>query len=137
MKSSTYHFHKKTEILADFQICISVPLSDGSTDAGATEQEIIYCRLLDKELKAPTKFVDIIHLEKANSESILNTIHESIKNFHDVNFKQKVGDENVEEAHKEFQEKTVKDFYEKVVACNFDGASVMSGKRDGVQAKKM
>ena len=29
--------------------------------------------------------------------------------------------------------KIIKDFYEKVVGCNFDGASVMSGKRDGVQ----
>ena len=26
MKSSTYCFHVKTKILADFQICISVPL---------------------------------------------------------------------------------------------------------------
>ena len=26
VKSSTYHFHLKTKILADFQICISVPL---------------------------------------------------------------------------------------------------------------
>ena len=26
MKSSTYYFHMKTEILADLQICISVPL---------------------------------------------------------------------------------------------------------------
>ena len=26
MKSSLYHFHIKTKILADFQICISVPL---------------------------------------------------------------------------------------------------------------
>ena len=26
MKSSTYYFHMKTKILADFQICISVPL---------------------------------------------------------------------------------------------------------------
>ena len=110
-------------------------LSDGSTDAGVTEQEIIYCRLLDKELKASTKSVDIIHLEKANSEGILNAIHESIKHVHDVNFKQKVGDENAEEAHKEFQEKTIKDFCEKVVARNFDGASVISGKRYGVQAK--
>ena len=77
-----------------------------------------------------------MHLGKANSEGILNAIHESIKNVYDVNFKQKkVGGENVEEVHKEFQEKTIKDFYEKVVACNFDGGSVMSGKRDGVQAK--
>ena len=27
VKSSTYYFHMKTTILADFQICISVPLS--------------------------------------------------------------------------------------------------------------
>ena len=27
MKSSTYYFHMKTKILADFQICISIPLS--------------------------------------------------------------------------------------------------------------
>ena len=26
MKSSTYYFHVKANILADFQICISVPL---------------------------------------------------------------------------------------------------------------
>ena len=108
-------------------------LSDGSTYAGVTEQEIIYCRLLDKELKASTKFVDIIHLEKATSECILNAIHESIKTVHEANFKQKVGDENVEEAHKEFQEETIKDFYEKVVACNFDGAGVMYGKKDALE----
>ena len=54
-------------------------------------------------LKASTKFVDIIHLEKKNNwEGILNATYESIKNAYDVNFKQKVGDENVEEAHKEF-----------------------------------
>ena len=28
MKSLTYHFHIKTKILADFQICISVPLNE-------------------------------------------------------------------------------------------------------------
>ena len=50
-------------------------LSDGSTDAGVTEQEIIYCRLLHKRVKSLHKFVDIIHLEKANSEGILNAIH--------------------------------------------------------------
>ena len=27
VKSSTYYFHMKTKILADFQICISVPLT--------------------------------------------------------------------------------------------------------------
>ena len=27
VKSSTFHFHIKTKILTDFQICISVPLS--------------------------------------------------------------------------------------------------------------
>ena len=28
MKSSTYYFHVKRKILADFQICISVPLTE-------------------------------------------------------------------------------------------------------------
>ena len=28
VKSSTYYFHMKTKILADFQICISVPLME-------------------------------------------------------------------------------------------------------------
>ena len=28
VKSSTYYFHMKTKILADFQICISVPLTE-------------------------------------------------------------------------------------------------------------
>ena len=127
VKTITTEMKSELSSLIDNNRFISV-LSDGSTDAGVTVHEIIYCHLLDKELKASTKFVDIIHLEKANSEGILNNILESIKNVHDINFKQKVGDKNVEEAHKEFQEKTIKDFYEKVVACNFDGASVMFGR---------
>ena len=28
LKFSAYHFHTKTKILADFQICISVPLNN-------------------------------------------------------------------------------------------------------------
>ena len=28
VKSSTYYFHMKMKILGDFQICISVPLTD-------------------------------------------------------------------------------------------------------------
>ena len=32
MKSSTYYFHRKTKILADFQICISVPLIGSGTE---------------------------------------------------------------------------------------------------------
>ena len=31
VKSSTYYFHMKTKILADFQICISVPLKTRKT----------------------------------------------------------------------------------------------------------
>ena len=89
-------------------------LSDGLTDKGITGQEIIYCCLLDKELKASTKFVDIIHLKKTNSESILNAIFESIKNIHNATFNQKVGDEDVQK-QKELQEKTIKDFYEKLL----------------------
>ena len=32
MKSSTYYFHRKTKILADFQICISVPVIGSGTE---------------------------------------------------------------------------------------------------------
>ena len=39
--------------LIDINRFISV-LSDGSTDTGVTEEEMIYCCLLDKELKAST-----------------------------------------------------------------------------------
>ena len=107
--------------LIDVNRFISV-LSDGSTDTGVTEEGMIYCSLLDKELKASAKFVDIILLENVNSEGILNGILESIKNVHDAKLKQHVGDKNLEEAQKEFQEKTIKYFYQKIVACNFDGA---------------
>ena len=33
VKSSAYYFHMKTKILTDFQICISVPLSNGRVSA--------------------------------------------------------------------------------------------------------
>ena len=99
--------------LIDNNRFISV-LSDGLTDEGITGQGIIYCCLLDKELKASTKFVDIIDLKKTNSESILSAIFENIKNIHDATFNQKVGDENVQK-QKEFQEKTIKDFHEKLL----------------------
>ena len=36
MKSLSYYFHVKTKILADFQICISVPLIINSFLANAT-----------------------------------------------------------------------------------------------------
>ena len=36
VKFSTYYFHMKTKILADFQICISVPLSHSITVFGSS-----------------------------------------------------------------------------------------------------
>ena len=55
----TTEMESELSSLIDNNKFISV-LSDGSTDTGVTEQEMIYYHLFDKELKASTKFVDII-----------------------------------------------------------------------------
>ena len=80
-------FAKTITTEMELELSSLINLSDGWTDAAVTEQYITYCHLLDEELIASTKFEDIIHLEKANSEGVLNAIHESIENVHDVNCK--------------------------------------------------
>ena len=42
MKSSTYFIHTKTKILADFQICISVPLKSTSCIKLPVQTEILF-----------------------------------------------------------------------------------------------
>lgn len=50
-------------------------LSDGSTDTGVLEQEIVYVRYVDvKEMIPVTSFVNIVELKSANSEGVLNAI---------------------------------------------------------------
>ena len=50
------------------------------------EQEIIYCYLLDQDLKTSTRFVDIIPLKKTDVSHIFGTNQDSIKNICDLKF---------------------------------------------------
>ena len=50
------------------------------------EQEIIYCYLLDQDLKMSTRFVDIIPLKKTDVSHILGTNQDGIKNICDLKF---------------------------------------------------
>lgn len=47
-------------------------LSDGSTDTGVLEQEIVYVDV--KEMIPVTSFVNIVELKSADSEGVLNAI---------------------------------------------------------------
>ena len=47
MKSSTYFFHVKTQMLPNFQICISVPLTNESTNvlSFCTDGYVMLCAI--------------------------------------------------------------------------------------------
>ena len=49
MKFSAYYFHVKTNILADFQICISVPLTSVFLDISETFVIVVWCAILKIE----------------------------------------------------------------------------------------
>ena len=55
MKSSTYNFHTKTKILADFPICISVPLSINSIRKTFDDRKLIVNENVDILCIAETK----------------------------------------------------------------------------------
>ena len=78
--------------------------SDGSTDAGIKEQEIVYCHYV-KEGNPVTKFLGIQHLGHAHSDYALAAIEKVVCNHLD----------------------NTDAMYQKGVNCNFDGTSVMSG----------
>ena len=54
-------------------------LSDGSTDAGIREQEIVYCCYV-KEGNLVTKFLGIQHVKHAHADGTLATIEKVICN---------------------------------------------------------
>ena len=87
-------------------------LSDGSTDAGIREQEIVYSRYI-KDGVPVTKYLGIKQLEHAHADGTLSAIEAALCNHL----------------------KTTEVVYEKGVNCNFDGASVMSGRLSGVWTK--
>ena len=85
-------------------------LSDGSTDAGIFEQETVFVRYVDKQGQPWTKFVDIVPLESATTAGVCSAITTSLEAI-------------------DIDKETLK---KKLVGCNFDGASVMMGKKSGV-----
>lgn len=83
-------------------------LSDGSTDTGVLEQEIVYVRYVDvKEMIPVTTFVNIVELKSANSEGVLNAILSALADL-------------------QFDKESLKHDTDgpKLVCANFDGASV-------------
>lgn len=77
--------------------------SDGSTDSGIVEQETVYVRYVNKKGRSVCHFVDIVVLEPANADGILDVITQSLLGI------------GITEAT----------LQQKLVGCNFDGASIM------------
>ena len=86
--------------------------SDGSTDAGIREQEIVYCRYVKKG-NPVTKFLGIQHLEHAHADVTLAAIEKVVCNHLD----------------------NTNTMYQKGVNCKFEAASVMSGCQGGARTK--
>ena len=98
----------------DMKICRFLAyLSDGSTDAGIREQEIIYCHHVKGD--PVTKFLGIQHLEHAHADGTLAAIEKVVCNHLD----------------------NTDTIYQKGGNCNFDGASVMSGCQGGLCTKML
>lgn len=87
-------------------------LSDGSTDAGIREQEIVYSRYV-KDGVPVTKYLGIKQLEHAHAGGTLAAIEAVLCEYLE----------------------TTEVIYGKGVNCNFDGAAVMSGRLSGVRTK--
>lgn len=85
-------------------------VSDGSTDSSIVEQETVYVRCVSKKGRSVCHFVDIVALESANTDGILHAIDQSFVG---------IG----------ITETTLP---QKLVGCNFDGASVIFGPKTGV-----
>ena len=89
-------------------------LSDGSTDKSNTEEEIIYIRYIEDGLPV-NRFVGLKSLCKANAENLTQVLIDTMED--DLG----MADEK---------------WKERLVACCFDGASVMLGPKSGV-AKRL
>ena len=84
-------------------------LSDGSTDKGVIEQEIVYVRYVNSQGHVSTKLADIVDLEYGNAKGVKDGIFQGLDT---------VG----------LSQDTVAD---KLVGINTDGAAVNMGKKTG------
>jgi hypothetical protein len=90
-------------------------LADGSTDSSVQEQEVVYLRYLENG-KAITSLVDIVSLEHAHAERVYTAIESALQNY-GLDFQKLNADHHGTPT---------------LVCANFDGASVMLGKKSGV-----
>ena len=93
-------------------------LSDGSTDKGIIEEEIVYVQFVDG--KPHTKLVSVESPNFVDAAGIMTAIQDSIDTL-------KLDENETEEFFIEF--------YKKLININFDGASFMSGNWSGVQER--
>ena len=70
----------------------------------------MFVRYVEKQGQPRTKFVDIVPLESATADGVCNAVTTSLETT-------------------DIDQETLK---KKLVGCNFDGASVMMGKKSGV-----
>ena len=91
-------------------------LSDGSTDKGIVEEKIVYARYI-RDGKPKTSLIKVQQPNSVDAGGITDAIKEAINSFkpHD-------GSDGF-----------LDNFIKKVIKANFDGASVMSGHKSGVQ----
>ena len=93
-------------------------LSDGSTDKGIVEDEIVYARYI-RDGKPKSSLIKVQQPNTVDAGGITDVIKEAINSLkpHD--------DSDV----------FLDNFFKKVIKANFDGASVMSGHKGGVQKR--
>ena len=93
-------------------------LSDGSTDKGILEEEIVYTRYI-KHGRPVTNLIKVQLPDSVDAAGITKAIQEAINSL------------KPEDGPNDFME----NFYQKLINVNFDGASVMSGHKSGVQKR--
>ena len=85
-------------------------LADGSTDKSITEQESVYVRCTGSNGRPSTHFADLVPVTSADAPGVTTAIQKGLQTL-------------------SIDETVLK---QKLACCNFDGASVMMGKKSGV-----
>ena len=85
-------------------------LADGSTDKSITEQESVYVRCTGSNGRPSTHFADLVPVTSADAPGVTAAIQKGLQTL-------------------SIDETVLK---KKLACCNFDGASVMMGKKSGV-----
>ena len=105
-----------------WHVADSFHLSDDSSDSGVIEQEVLYVWYLENGCPQ-SKFAGIKPPIKGDTEGLLFAIEDVLKSLRAQGSTPFQKDEYLTE------------IYKKLVNCNFDGESVMSGHVSGVQAR--